>query len=50
MNDTAQNTDDNIPEDKDVREAIDAALDIAVGERLTEIVESISTQDALRHV
>jgi magnesium transporter len=50
MNDTADNTDETIPEDKDVREAIDEALENADGERLTEIVESISTQDALRHV
>ncbi len=50
MKETADNTDDNIPEDKDVREAIGAALENADGERLTEIVESITTQDALRHV
>ena len=37
-------------EERNVKEALDEALEHANGERLTEIVESISTQDALRHV
>ena len=39
-----------ILEEKVLKEALGDALENADGERLTEIVESIPTQDALRHV
>jgi len=45
MSDTDKNN-----KDAAIEEALEAALDAADGERLTEIVESFATQDALRHV
>ena len=36
--------------DAAIEEAMEAALDAADGERLTEVVESLPTQDTLRHV
>ena len=50
MKDIDDHSDDMVIEEKDVKKALDDALESADGERLTEIVESISTQDALRHV
>ena len=50
MKDIDDQGDDIVLGDKDIREAIGEALESADGGRLTEIVESIPTQDALRHV
>jgi magnesium transporter len=50
MENIDNNKDDMVLGDKDVREAFGEALENEDSERLTEIVESISTQDALRHV
>ena len=50
MKETDENRDDIVLEEKHIREALEEALESADGGRLTEIVESISTQDALRHV
>jgi len=44
------NQGDIVLEEKDIREALDVALENEDSGRLTEIMESISTQDALRHV
>lgn len=41
---------DKTNKDAAIEEALEAALGAADGERLTEIVESFATQDALRHV
>ena len=44
------NSNDETNDDAANEDALAAALDAAEGERLTEIVESLSTQDALRQV
>jgi Mg/Co/Ni transporter MgtE len=50
MKDIDNNKDDIVPGDKDIREAIGEALESADGVQLTEIMDSIPSQDALRHV
>ena len=50
MKNADDHSDDITLEERNIKEALDEALEHANGERLTEIVESISTQDALRHV
>ena len=45
-----ENESEKVLEDRDVRDALEEALESANGERLTEIVASISTHDALRQV
>ncbi len=50
MKETDDNSDDVVLAEKNIREALGDALENADGERLTEIMESIPTQDALRHV
>jgi len=50
MKETDDNSDDIVLAEKNIREALGEALESADGERLTEIMESIPTQDALRHV
>ena len=50
MKDAHDHSDDIALEESNVKEALVEALERANGERLTEIVESIPIQDALRHV
>ena len=50
MQETDDNSDDIVLAEKNIREALGEALESADGERLTKIMESIPTQDALRHV
>jgi magnesium transporter len=50
MQDIDDNKDNIALGEKEIRNALDEALENSDSERLTEIVESISTQDALRHV
>jgi len=50
MRNIDDDNDDIVLEESVIKEALEEALESADGERLTEIVESIPTQDALRHV